>query len=90
MNLPNTEINKTMYVADLQNNDIWSLFATHESETGKSILTDHGKVYRTNTKHIKIMYSYDFALFALKTKNKQFDDEYKALAKKLKLKIKIK
>lgn len=87
MNLPSVEINRTMYVTNPKNKDVWTVFATHESASAKSILTDCGRVYRTNTKHIKIMNSYDYAILAIKTYHKEFDDEYKALIKKLKIRL---
>lgn len=85
MNLPSEAINRTMYVANSENNDIFTLFATHESKSGKSILTDHGKVHRTYTKKIRIFNSYDFALLFIKKERKQYDEEYDELLKKLKL-----
>ena len=84
---PSVELNKTMYLVSMKTNEIHAIFCTHESKTSESVLTDYGKVLRTNTKHQKIFYQYDFALLQVKESTGETDDEeYNQILKRLKLK----
>lgn len=85
VNLPNIELNRAMFIADLRSFDIVEIFATHESNTSNSILTDYGKVMRVNTKNHKIFYEIDFAKLAIKQAKNEFDAEYDAICTRLKL-----
>ncbi len=80
------ELNTGMYFVCLKTNSIFDIYCTHESKSGNTVLTDDGRILRTDTKHQKIFHNFDFARLAVKQNQGQTDDaEYAEIIKKLNL-----
>jgi len=87
MPLPDEEINREMFVVTFSTKSIHSVFATHESKSGDSILTEYGSVMRTSTKERAIFNSYKFAKLAILMNDGDINDESRQLAKDLGLRF---
>lgn len=82
---PSVEVNRTMFIAYLNEDFIDSLFVTHESRSSETLLLDDGRVIRAKTKNHVVFNDYDFALLALKEYKKEFDEERKQILSRLSL-----
>lgn len=82
---PSVEVNRTMFIAYLNEDFIDSLFVTHESKSSETLLLDDGRVIRTKTKNHIVFNDHNFALLALKQYKKEFDEEYKQILSRLNL-----
>jgi hypothetical protein len=87
MNPPSTKVNKEMYAVCMKTGQSWSVWVTHESASGDTVLTEHGQIMRTNTKFRKIFNSADWAHALFLALNGFFTVELLALEKKLRIKF---
>jgi hypothetical protein len=80
------ELNQVVFLVNLKTNDIHEVFCTHESRSGNTVLTEYGQLLRTDTKHQKVFYQYDFARLVVKqNKGETSDTEYDEILKRLEL-----
>lgn len=77
--------NREMWYFNKRTLAIYPVIAIAESSSGETIDTDCGQRIRTCAKNHAVFYSYDFALLARKEEKKEFNDEYKEILKRLKL-----